>query len=50
MDHWHVTKTFRGYLCPGCNVAIGMTGSNPNTLLNLAMYIGKYNTRRGIIF
>jgi hypothetical protein len=37
MDHCHVTKTFRGYLCAGCNVAIGMADNNPNTLINLAL-------------
>jgi hypothetical protein len=50
LDHCDVTKTFRGYLCAGCHVAIGMTNNNPNTLMNLALFVGKCNTARRIAF
>jgi hypothetical protein len=33
LDHCHITKTFRGYLCRNCNVMLG--GANDNTLILL---------------
>jgi hypothetical protein len=50
VDHCHTTKTIRGYLCHGCNVALGMVADNPNTLINLAMRMGKHKTQHGLPF
>lgn len=36
VDHNHTTKIVRGLLCSGCNLALGNTRENPNTLENLA--------------
>jgi hypothetical protein len=50
VDHCHTTGEIRGYLCHGCNVAIAMSDENPNTLLYLALYVGKHKTDNGIVF
>jgi hypothetical protein len=50
VDHYHITKTIRGYLCHGCNVALGMVDDDPNTLINLAMRMGKHKTEHGLPF
>jgi hypothetical protein len=50
VDHCHTTKTIRGYLCHGCNVALGMVDDDPNTLINLAMRMGKHKTEHGLPF
>jgi hypothetical protein len=50
VDHCHTTKTFRGYLCHGCNVALGMVDDDPNTLINLAMLMGKHKTQHRLPF
>src|SRR6266568_100461 len=39
VDHDHKTGEFRGLLCPGCNVAVGMAGENPQRLLGLVEYL-----------
>lgn len=38
-DHNHVTKAFRGLLCPGCNLAEGMMEGNPEWIRRLADYL-----------
>lgn len=38
-DHDHKTGKFRGWLCAGCNVAIGFAKDNPKTLIALAKYL-----------
>lgn len=40
VDHDHRTGKFRGLLCPGCNVAVGMIADNPERLLGLVEYLG----------
>eukprot|EP00962_Isochrysis_galbana_P023432 scaffold7085_cov120-Isochrysis_galbana.AAC.1 len=50
VDHCHTTGQIRGYLCHGCNVSIAMANDDPNTLLNLGLYIGKHKTKHGLSF
>lgn len=38
-DHCHVTGEFRGWLCNGCNTALGQAKDNPDTLRKLAAYL-----------
>jgi hypothetical protein len=33
VDHCHVAKTFRGYLCRSCNMMLGCAKDNIQTLL-----------------
>jgi len=40
-DHCHKTGRFRGWLCTGCNTALGMAKDNPETLRKLANYLEK---------
>lgn len=40
-DHSHTTGAFRGWLCSGCNSALGMAKDNPDTLRRLANYLEK---------
>jgi hypothetical protein len=40
-DHDHATGEFRGWLCQGCNHALGQTGDSPATLRKLADYLEK---------
>lgn len=42
VDHNHVTKTVRGLLCGGCNLALGNVKENTTVLTNLAKYLGAY--------
>lgn len=39
IDHDHTTGKFRGLLCNGCNVALGMTGENESRILGLVEYL-----------
>lgn len=38
-DHDHKTGNFRGWICGGCNRALGMVRDNPKTLRLLADYL-----------
>ena len=38
LDHCHITKKFRAYLCDYCNNSLGRSLDNPNTLRRLADY------------
>lgn len=38
-DHCHKTGKFRGWLCSGCNAALGHVKDNPKTLVKLAKYL-----------
>ena len=38
-DHSHDTGEFRGWLCSGCNLALGNVNDNPETLRRLAEYL-----------
>jgi Recombination endonuclease VII len=44
-DHCHTTGNFRGWLCNGCNAALGHAKDDPNTLLKLAEYLRNGATR-----
>ena len=39
MDHNHKTGAFRGYLCPGCNKALGMMRDSRDILLKAVCYL-----------
>ena len=39
LDHDHVTKKFRGWLCDPCNLAIGGLGDNLKGILRGAIYL-----------
>lgn len=41
-DHNHGTDTFRGWLCRGCNSALGAAGDNVKILKALARYLEVY--------
>ena len=38
-DHDHLVGTFRGFLCDGCNMILGMAQDDPERLLKLAEYL-----------
>jgi len=38
-DHDHATGLFRGWICNGCNSALGHTHDNPEILKRLARYL-----------
>lgn len=40
-DHNHKTGKFRGWLCSGCNLALGNVRDSPETLRKLADYLEK---------
>lgn len=39
VDHDHKTKKLRGLLCVDCNMILGRVHDNPDTLVQLAMYL-----------
>lgn len=39
LDHCHLTRTFRGWLCNGCNIALGLVGDTPEGVERLLRYI-----------
>lgn len=41
-DHNHATGEFRGWLCGGCNLALGNAGDNPEILDRLAAYLREH--------
>jgi recombination endonuclease VII len=43
VDHCHQSGKARGLLCSQCNTAIGFAKDLPETLLNLAKYLIKFN-------
>jgi hypothetical protein len=38
-DHSHLTGEFRGWICLGCNIAVGQMEDNPEFLRKLADYL-----------
>lgn len=45
LDHCHVTATFRGWLCDGCNRALGNVKDDPKVLRALADYLEKHSEK-----
>ena len=46
-DHSHRTNHFRGWLCNGCNRAIGFVNDNPHRLRMLAAYLDRTKHGQG---
>jgi hypothetical protein len=44
-DHCHFSGRFRGWLCGGCNQALGAVNDDPAVLRALADYVEKHNGR-----
>lgn len=44
-DHCHVTGHFRGWICNGCNTALGHVKDNPETLRKLADYLDNFKMK-----
>ena len=42
VDHDHKTGQVRGLLCKGCNVALGETKDNVETLKGLIEYVNRF--------
>jgi hypothetical protein len=45
LDHDHTTGLVRGWLCRGCNAALGMAADSPATLRRLAAYLDAHELR-----
>ena len=41
LDHCHDTEVFRGWLCPPCNLGIGVLGDTKQGILNALNYLNK---------
>lgn len=39
LDHCHKTKTFRGWLCHNCNIALGNAKDDPRILCKMISYL-----------
>jgi hypothetical protein len=39
LDHCHITKKFRGWLCHKCNRGLGAFGDNKNKIVNALNYL-----------
>jgi len=48
LDHCHTTGRLRGFLCHGCNAAIGLAGENAEALLFAARYVSRECNQRQI--
>jgi len=44
-DHCHKSGLFRGWLCHGCNIALGGAADSPKILSALAAYLVAYKTK-----
>ena len=42
LDHDHASGVIRGFLCPGCNKAIGLIKDNADTALAMSSYLRKH--------
>lgn len=42
VDHCHSTGTIRGLLCSDCNLMLGHSKDNPDTLTNAIEYLKKF--------
>jgi hypothetical protein len=49
-DHCHRTTHFRGWLCNGCNRAIGFVSDDPHRLRMLAAYLERTKAGQGAQF
>lgn len=47
-DHCHQSGKFRGWICYGCNIALGHTKDNPETLRALANYLEQSGTSENL--
>lgn len=44
IDHCHVTNTYRGHLCDGCNRGLGMIGDSLESLQAMVTYLQKHRS------
>lgn len=44
-DHCHKKKEFRGWLCHGCNIGLGMFKDSPKLLMRAIQYLKKYSKK-----
>ena len=47
LDHDHETNQFRGWLCNGCNLALGLIKDKTEVLESLIFYLNRYADRKG---
>jgi hypothetical protein len=45
LDHAHYTQEFRGWICDGCNKALGSVLDSPERLEKLAAYVREYDEK-----
>tara|TARA_B110000908_G_C10185234_1_gene417667 strand:+ start:103 stop:441 length:339 start_codon:yes stop_codon:yes gene_type:complete len=45
LDHCHDTESFRGWLCPPCNLGIGILGDRLKDVRNALMYLERTNEK-----
>jgi hypothetical protein len=49
IDHCHITGTYRGWLCQGCNVAIGRLGDTAQGVQRALDYLTRVQTAQEFV-
>lgn len=45
-DHDHATGKFRGWICPSCNLALGLAFDSPRRLTQMITYLRRFQERQ----